>query len=134
MADEMILGIGIDVCRVARIRKSISRFGQGFAASFCREDEVRHAEIQPCPETAYAMRFAAKEALAKALSTGFGTDLWWDDLEVVVSEQGSHHFLIAETTLQQFEVKLNAPNGINVHLSVDSNKEYCSAFVIVEKV
>lgn len=130
----MILGIGLDICRIARIRKSISRFGRGFAENFCREDEIRHAETQSCPETAYAMCFAAKEALAKAVSTGFGADLWWDDLEVVATQQGSHHFLIAETALRKLESQLNAPNGIKVHLSVDNSEEYCSAFVIVEMI
>ncbi len=79
----MIVGSGIDITEVGRIRKSLERFGDRFLhhiytaaeIDYCQARKIRAAE-------SYAARFAAKEAAAKALGTGIGRGVMWKEIEV----------------------------------------------------
>lgn len=79
----MIVGSGIDIAEVGRIRKSLERFGDRFLhhiytpgeIAYCQARKIRSAE-------SYAARFAAKEAAAKALGTGIGRGVMWREIEV----------------------------------------------------
>jgi holo-[acyl-carrier protein] synthase len=79
----MIVGTGIDITEVGRIRNSLDRFGERFLRhiytageiAYCQARKVRAAE-------SYAARFAAKEAAAKALGTGIGKGIMWKEIEV----------------------------------------------------
>ncbi|MBT8035937.1 MAG: holo-ACP synthase [Verrucomicrobiae bacterium] len=77
-----IFGIGIDVVEVERIASSMSEFGDRFASKVFTESERSYCESQNRPAIHYAARFAAKEAVAKALGTGIGKDLSWLDIEI----------------------------------------------------
>lgn len=77
-----IFGIGIDVVEVERISSSMAEFGERFADRIFTEDERAYCEKQKNPAIHYAARFAAKEAVAKALGTGIGKELAWLDVEV----------------------------------------------------
>jgi len=83
-----IFGIGIDVVEVSRIRSSMDKFGDAFAKRIFTRAEREYCESQKRPEVHYAGRFAAKEAVAKALGTGIGKDLAWLDMEIVRRESG----------------------------------------------
>ena len=78
----MIYGIGIDVIEVDRIAKSIDEFGERFLQRIFTEDERAYCESHHQPGPYYAARFAAKEAIAKALGTGIGKEVSWLDLEI----------------------------------------------------
>ncbi len=79
----MIVGSGIDITEVGRIRKSLERFGERFQGhiytaaeiAYCQARRLRAAE-------SFAARFAAKEAAAKALGTGIGRGVAWKEIEV----------------------------------------------------
>jgi len=77
-----IFGIGIDVVEVERIASSMAEFGDRFADRVFTAAEREYCEKQKRPEIHYAARFAAKEAVAKALGTGIGQDLAWLDMEI----------------------------------------------------
>jgi len=83
-----ILGVGIDQIEVARIRESIDRHGDTFLRKVftIHEQEIcmRRSDPAPC----LAARFAAKEAIAKALGTGIGKEFGWLDMEVLREENG----------------------------------------------
>ncbi len=83
-----IFGIGIDVVEVSRIRSSMDEFGEAFARRIFTGAERAYCESQKRPELHYAARFAAKEAVAKALGTGIGKDLAWLDMEITRRESG----------------------------------------------
>jgi holo-[acyl-carrier protein] synthase len=79
----MIVGTGIDIAEVPRIRQSIARFGDRFLRRIYTEDEIRYCDSKANRVERYAARFAAKEAAMKALGTGWSHGVRWQDCEVV---------------------------------------------------
>jgi holo-[acyl-carrier protein] synthase len=79
----MILGIGSDLVDIRRIEATLSRFGERFTQRVFTEAERRRAEQRGDRSATYAKRFAAKEACAKALGTGFRRGVYWRDMGVV---------------------------------------------------
>lgn len=84
-----VFGIGVDVVEIDRIGELLERYDGRFAEKVFTADEVAYCESQRDPRPHYAARFAAKEAVAKALGTGIGKDLNWTDMEVVRDEMGA---------------------------------------------
>ena len=78
----MILGVGTDLVDIRRIERTLVRFGDRFRARVFAEVEQARAERSPNPAAAYAKRYAAKEACAKALGTGFRQGVFWRDIRV----------------------------------------------------
>ncbi|MBI3684686.1 MAG: holo-[acyl-carrier-protein] synthase [Acidobacteria bacterium] len=79
----MILGTGIDLAEVARIREAIERHGQRFVQRVYTPLEISYVESKANRFERYAARFAAKEAGMKAIGTGWRGGIRWQDLEVV---------------------------------------------------
>src|ERR1035438_7766162 len=79
----MIVGTGVDIAEVPRIRQSIERFGDRFLLRIFTEGEIRYCERRAGRFESYAARFAAKEAGMKALGTGWSRGVRWRDIEVV---------------------------------------------------
>ncbi len=82
-SDEMILGLGNDIIEIARIRKAIQVHGHRFCQRLFTKHECAYCLKYKDPVPSFAARFAAKEAIAKALGVGFGTMLAWHDIEIV---------------------------------------------------
>ncbi|MFZ0136424.1 MAG: holo-[acyl-carrier-protein] synthase [Candidatus Sulfotelmatobacter sp.] len=78
----MIIGTGIDIAEVPRIRQSIARFGDRFLQRVYTEGEIRYCDSKANRAERYAARFAAKEAAMKALGTGWSHGVRWRDCEV----------------------------------------------------
>lgn len=78
-----IHGIGIDIVEVARIAAAHEKHGPAFAGRYLTAAERAYCDAQARPEIHQAARFAAKEAVAKALGTGVGRDCGWLDIEIV---------------------------------------------------
>jgi holo-[acyl-carrier protein] synthase len=77
-----VFGIGIDVVEVGRIASSVEEFGERFINRIFTASEREYCAAKSKPELHYAARFAAKEAVAKALGTGIGKEIGWLDMEV----------------------------------------------------
>jgi holo-[acyl-carrier protein] synthase len=94
----MIFGIGVDVLEAARIKKVLARFGDHFIDRLLMPAERAQLGRTKRPERFIAMRFAAKEAIVKAMGTGFAHGIWirdvgiqpnaWGRPEVIWSERG----------------------------------------------
>jgi len=84
----MILGVGIDIIEVARIQSSHERFGERFLNRILHPNEISYCLSHRAPAPFLAARFAAKEAISKALGTGIGAQLGWHDMEVCRKESG----------------------------------------------
>jgi holo-[acyl-carrier protein] synthase len=78
----MIIGTGIDIAEVPRIRHSIERFGDRFLHRIYTAGEIRYCDSKANRVERYAARFAAKEAAMKALGTGWSHGVRWRDCEV----------------------------------------------------
>ncbi len=125
----MISGIGIDLCEVERIRIALNRHGERFSSRIL--DPVEHSEFQLLRESQrpqfLAKRFAAKEAIAKALGTGIGRGFGFRDLFVRHDESGRP------------VAKLNSKNRVlsgalprTIHLSISDDGSHAIAFCTIE--
>ncbi len=84
----MILGIGVDIVQLSRIRDLLERHGPRFLARVLTEGERAYCARHVDPVPSVASRFAAKEAVLKALGTGLAQGIKWHDVEVVRGEYG----------------------------------------------
>lgn len=84
-----IFGIGIDVVEVERIASAIERHGEPFLARLFTPDEREYCEAHRTPAPHYAARFAAKEAVSKALGTGIGANAGLLEMEVIRQTSGA---------------------------------------------
>ena len=124
----MILGIGIDIIEVSRIRSSHERFGERFLQRILRPDEIAYCLSHKFPAPHVAARFAAKEAVSKAFGTGIGRQLGWQDMEVTRKESGEPILVLYEggrMLLEQRQAK-------RVQISLSHTETYAAAVAILE--
>ena len=117
-----MLRTGVDMIEVARIQRAMERHGERFFARFFTPRE--RAQTGGAA-TRLAARFAAKEAVAKALGTGIG-DICWVDVEVVVGERGRPH-------LELHDKARILADALGLHewdISLSHTGEYAIAFVV----
>jgi len=114
-----VVGVGIDVCEIDRFEQSLERTPGLRERLFCGDEVGR-------PAASLAARFAAKEALAKALGAPNG--MAWHDAEVVSESSGRPRFELRGTVLEQAE----ALGVTSVHLSLSHDAGVASAVVVLE--
>ena len=124
----MIVGTGIDIAEVPRIRQSIERFGQRFLQRIYTPGEMRYCDSKANRYERYAARFAAKEAGMKALGTGWNHGVRWCDCEVV-RMPGGRPTIAFHGKAAEFATRLGAKN---VALSISHTTEQAIAQVILE--
>jgi holo-[acyl-carrier protein] synthase len=85
-----LIGIGIDVVEVSRIKSSLDEFGERFLTRIFTESERDYCHRQKRPELYFAAHFAAKEAIPKAIGTGIaiGKEIGWLDIEIQRKSSG----------------------------------------------
>jgi len=84
----MILGIGTDLCEVARMEHELAREGAGFRDQVFTAGEIAYCEGMRFPAQHYAARFAAKEAVAKALDVAGSERFFWREVEITRDAAG----------------------------------------------
>ncbi len=124
----MILGTGIDLAEVPRIRAAIERYGERFVARIFTEREIAYVERKANKYERYAARFAAKEAGMKAIGTGWRRGVRWQDFEVTNLRSG-RPTLTFHGAAAEFAGQLGVRQ---VHLSLTHTEQYGQAFVILE--
>ena len=124
----MILGIGTDIIKVERIQKSMEanpRFGE----KLFTPAETAYCEARASKYQSFAARFAAKEAMMKALGTGWNEQVHWLNIEVLREGDDAPKVVLHNET-RVFAEKL----GVRViHLSISHEKDHATAFVVLEK-
>lgn len=123
----MILGIGIDTIETSRVAREIAR--SGFRQRYFTAAEIAYCELKPFGARNYAARFAAKEALFKALGTGCRDGLSFLEVEVVNGPLGKPGIVLRGKTKELCR-KLRIRR---LHLSLTHVKDFSSAFVITER-
>jgi holo-[acyl-carrier protein] synthase len=89
-----VIGTGVDLVDIQRISSAIDKFGERFLSRIFTDNEVFYCQSMKYPARHLAARFAAKEAVSKALGTGIGNACGWKDIEVVRRESGSPDILL----------------------------------------
>jgi len=121
----VIFGIGTDIVRVARMQKNIERYGEKFAERILTATELAEYRTEARPAHFLAKRFAAKEAAAKAMGTGFRDGLMLHHIGVTHDAAGKPKLVfteLAESFIHQ--------NGISsVHVSLADEEDHAVAFV-----
>lgn len=121
-----IFGIGIDVVEVERIASAIERHGEPFLSKLFTASERAYCEVQKKPALHYAARFAAKEAVSKALGTGIGGQAGWLDLEISRDAAGAPKLALQGAAAAFAEV-----SGITqIQISLTHAREYAAANAI----
>jgi holo-[acyl-carrier protein] synthase len=124
----MILGVGIDLVEVGRIRDSLERLGERFARRILCPAEYEYCFSHDNPSPHVAARFAAKEAVSKAFGTGIGTELGWLDIEVLRLASGSTQVHLHGAVAQLMEHR----SAKSIHLNLTHTAQYASAIAILE--
>lgn len=124
----MILGIGTDIIELARMERSLSK-GEEFKRLVFSTEEISYCDSQGNSGASYSGRFAAKEALLKALGTGWVGEMKLYDIVVLNDNKGKPYFDL------RGEVKSEAEDigAVNIHLSISHSENYATAVVIIEK-
>ena len=124
-----IIGIGIDIVENKRIKSSI--VNKNFIIRTFGKDEILRSKKIFNKTIFLSKRFAAKEALAKALGTGFREGLRFKDIQVANNKQGKPYYLLT-SRLRNFIRKKKKINNFNLFLSISDEKEYSIAFAIIQ--
>jgi holo-[acyl-carrier protein] synthase len=126
----MIIGLGSDICDIRRIEKSLARFGDRLTERLYSPEERARAERRPHNRAAtYAKRFAAKEACAKALGTGFRRGVFFADLRVINLPSGQPTLSLHGGALARLQAI--TPTGHDAHIFLSLTDEYPYAYANV---
>ncbi|KMY67300.1 hypothetical protein AAU61_10610 [Desulfocarbo indianensis] len=124
----MILGVGLDIVQVSRLERVWRRHGERFVKRCFTEAEAAEALARPQPAQALAMRFAAKEAFAKAAGLGM-RGLGWREIEVAHDERGKPYLVLHGRARRWL-----LDNGASAwHLSLSDDAGLAAAVVVLEK-
>lgn len=118
-----VKGLGNDIIEIERVREGISQHGQRFLDRLFTPKEQAYCKTHADPTPSFAGRFAAKEAITKALGCGIGAKVSWLDIEILANEDGQPHVTFSEGLKQRF-------NNPTILLSISHCKTYATAVAI----
>jgi holo-[acyl-carrier protein] synthase len=124
----MIVAIGIDIVEISRIEQVITRRGDRFLGRVFTKSEIAYCEGRASRFASYAVRFAAKEAVMKALGTGWAEGIAWREIEVARGEAGAPVLNITGRALE----RLRALGALRAHVSLTHSGDTAVAQVILE--
>jgi len=119
-----VIAVGTDILEVARIEAVVGRLGDRFARRILTPGECAEYRDSAQPKRLLAKRFAAKEAVAKALGTGIGRGVSWQDICITHDAQGAPGVLLSGGAL----AAARARGGERVLLSLADERQYVVAF------
>ena len=124
----MIYGVGTDIVSIERIQKIILKNREGFIKKVLTEHEQALFANKADSAAFCAKRFAAKEAFSKALGTGIGRAVSFQDLTIRNNDNGKPHFIPSE----KLRLYLLEKGVKQAHLSISDESQYAVAFVVLE--
>ena len=125
-----ILGIGTDIVNIKRMEKSLKRNGSKFKNKLFSKREIIYCDKKRYPSAFYAKRFAAKEALTKALGTGIRKGINFKQIEIMNDKFGKPSILLKGST-NNFLKKKVKNKKYNIYLSLSDDRPWAQATVII---
>lgn len=120
---------GVDIIEIDRVKKSIESFNDSFKNKVFTPAEIDYCEARKTARyNSYAARFAAKEAVTKALGTGISEGAAWKDIEVLVNEMGAPYVKLSGKCLE-FYKRLGA---IDISISLSHCNTTAVAFAVIQ--
>ena len=130
----MILGIGSDLIDIRRIEQSLARFGERFTSRIFTDLERARCERRRTRAESYARRFAAKEACAKALGTGFRKGVFWRDMGVVNLPSGRPTMRLTGGALRRLSELTPPGMAARIDVTLTDEPPLAEAVVIISAV
>ena len=125
------IGIGVDIVKNIRIESSIKN--KNFINRTFSKNEISISKKFTDKTKYFSKRFAAKEAFAKALGTGFRDGLNFKDIQIVNNKLGKPSYLINSKIKNLIQKKRKAKN-FDLFLSISDEKDYSIAFTVIQKI
>ncbi|HKA64445.1 MAG TPA: holo-ACP synthase [Methyloceanibacter sp.] len=127
----MILGLGNDIIDIRRVERTIERYGDRFLSRVFTDIERRKSDGRAGRAASYAKRFAAKEACAKALGTGFRQGVFWRDMGVVNLPSGRPTLELTGGALQALADLTPEGHEVRIDLTITDDFPMAQAIVII---
>lgn len=121
----MVLGLGIDIIEIERIKKSIEKYGERFLNKVFTNEEIKYCNSKFNKYQHYAARFAAKEAVYKALASGWKEGLRWKDIEIQNDVSGMPS-INSTGKLQAF-----LSDNTQLRISISHSENYVTSVAII---
>lgn len=118
-----IHGLGNDIIEIHRVAKGFEDHGQPFLDRLFTTKEQQYCQLHSDPFPRYAGRFAAKEAIVKALGCGFGAEAGWHDIEIIADPKGKPEVHLSSELKKRF-------NNPKILVTISHCKEYAAAVAI----
>jgi holo-[acyl-carrier protein] synthase len=122
----MVKGIGVDILEIQRIQRSIDSLGEAFLEKIFTPEEIQYCTGKHRAAQHFAARFAAKEAVSKALATGWRGDFSWKDIEVMNDALGQPHITLYGS------LKKTLANA-SICVSLSHSESHVVAMVLIEE-
>ena len=127
-----IIGFGSDLCRIDRIEAVLARHGDRFTRRIFTEREIARADARPLTRAGtYAKRFAAKEACAKALGTGFRQGVFFRDMGVANLPSGAPTLRLTGGAAARLDALLHPGETAQIHLTLTDDDPFALAVVLI---
>ena len=126
-----VLGIGVDIIENKRIKNSIKNLK--FKKRIYSSKEITQSILSKNKVGYFSKRFAAKEAFAKALGTGFRGNLNFNDIEIINDKMGKPYYLKTKKITELIQMKFKIKK-YNCFLSISDEKNYSTAFTIIQSI
>jgi len=127
----MILGLGNDIIDIRRVERTIERYGERFLSRVFTDIERRKSDGRGGRAASYAKRFAAKEACAKALGTGFRQGVFWRDMGVVNLPSGRPTLELTGGALRALADLTPEGHQVRIDLTITDDFPMAQAIVII---
>ena len=128
----LVIGLGTDLCNIERIARALERHGERFAERCFTATERARAERRPLTRAGtYAKRFAAKEACAKALGTGFRDGVYFRDMGVANLPSGQPGLTLSGGAAARLAAITPAGHQAHVHLTMTDDHPWAHAIVLI---
>ena len=127
----MIIGLGNDIIDIRRVEKTIERYGERFLLRVFTDIERHKSDARAQRAASYAKRFAAKEACAKALGTGFRDGVFWRDMGVVNLPSGRPTLELTGGAARALEQLTPEGHEVRIDLTITDDFPTAQAIVII---
>jgi holo-[acyl-carrier protein] synthase len=124
-----IYGVGVDIVEIDRIKGAVERWKRRFIKRLFTQEEINYCTEKKDPYRCFAARFAAKEAVLKALGTGWGDGIGWLDIEILNTRSGKPWVKFRDRA-EEF-MKLRSLK--KVFISLSHSRDYAAAVAVIEQ-